>query len=246
MTTHADAPMVLQRRMLRACRGAGGRFKMADSLGTRLTGRDLLTRILAARSVLDRVLASDERMVGVLLPPTVGAAVVNAALALSGRVAVNLNYTSTQPILDVCIERAGLRHVISSPAFLPRVKLDLGSRLLDAGMLRKRATAFDKALAFVQARLMPLGMLEASLGLDRIGPDDPLTIIFTSGSTGDPKGVVLSQENVGSNVRAIDALVHISPSDVAGAWTSAPRMVVKLFVRHGRVSTIGQPKRARK
>jgi acyl-[acyl-carrier-protein]-phospholipid O-acyltransferase/long-chain-fatty-acid--[acyl-carrier-protein] ligase len=121
MTALADAPMVLQRRMLRACRGAGGRFKMADSLGTRLTGRDLLTRILAARSVLDRVLASDERMVGVLLPPTAGGAVVNAALALSGRVAVNLNYTTSQSILDLCIERAGLRHVISSPAFLGRV-----------------------------------------------------------------------------------------------------------------------------
>ena len=76
---HGDAPMVLQRLLLRACRGAGGRFKMADSLGTRLTGHDLLTRILAARSVLERVLAADERMVGVLLPPSVGAAVVNAA-----------------------------------------------------------------------------------------------------------------------------------------------------------------------
>ena len=122
---------------------------MADSLGTRLTGRQLLMRILAARSVLERVLAPDERMVGVLLPPTAGAAVVNAALALMGRVAVNLNYTTSQAILDTCIERARLRHVISSPAFLARVKLDLGTRLLDAGGLRTQLTVFDKVAAAV-------------------------------------------------------------------------------------------------
>ncbi|MFM9023884.1 MAG: acyl-[ACP]--phospholipid O-acyltransferase, partial [Planctomycetaceae bacterium] len=142
----AEPVPILQRRFLRACRSAARRRKMADSLGTRLTGRDLLVRTLVARRVLDRALGPDERMVGVMLPPTAGAAIVNAALALSGRVAVNLNYTSTQPILDVCIERAHLRHVISSPQFLSRVNLAVGDRLLDAGGLRTQATAVDKAV----------------------------------------------------------------------------------------------------
>jgi acyl-[acyl-carrier-protein]-phospholipid O-acyltransferase/long-chain-fatty-acid--[acyl-carrier-protein] ligase len=226
--------MVLQRRMLRACRSAGKRLKVADSLGTRCTGSELLTRILVAKRVLDRVLAPDEKMVGVLLPPTAGAAIVNAALALSGRVAVNLNYTSSQPILDVCIERAKLKHVITSPVFLSRVKLDVGSLLLDAGELRKRATASDKLLGYVQATLVPLGLLDQLFGLDRIRPDDPLTVIFTSGSTGDPKGVVLTQENVGSNVRAIDALVHISPSDVALG-------VLPFFHSYGYTTTLWTP-----
>jgi acyl-[acyl-carrier-protein]-phospholipid O-acyltransferase/long-chain-fatty-acid--[acyl-carrier-protein] ligase len=220
--------------MLRACRSAGSRMKVADSLGTRMTGRDLLLAMLVVKRVLDRVFAADEKRVGVMLPPTVGAAVVNAALALSGRVAVNLNYTSSQSILDVCIERAGLRHVISSPVFLARVKLDVGSRLLDAGGLRKQATALDKGIGFVQARLMPLGMLESVLGLERIRPDDPLTIIFTSGSTGDPKGVVLSQENVGSNVRAIDHLLHLSPGDVALG-------VLPFFHSYGYTTTLWTP-----
>lgn len=211
----AVPPASLQRLLLRACRAAGRRLKVADSLGTRLTGDELLLRILAARAVLERELAPDERMVGVMLPPTAGAAVVNAALALSGRVAVNLNYTCSQSILDVCIERARLRHVISSPAFLSRVKLDVGDKLLDAGELRKRLTTLDKARAWALARLVPLPLLERLLGVHRVRGDDVLTVIFTSGSTGDPKGVVLSQENVASNVRAIDALLHLSPADVA-------------------------------
>ena len=208
-------PPSLQKQFLRACRTAGKRLKVADSLGTRLTGHELLVRVLAVRALLERTLAPDERMVGVMLPPTAGAAVVNAAIALSGRVSVNLNYTCTQPILDVCIERAGLRHVISSPPFLARVKLTLDGRLLDAGDLRKRLTTTDKVRAWALARLAPLPLLERWLNVDQIRGEDVLTVIFTSGSTGDPKGVVLSQENVASNVRAIDSMLHLSAADVA-------------------------------
>ncbi len=226
--------MILQRRMLRACRSAARRLKMADSLGTRLTGRELLIRILAARSVLERVLGPDEKMVGVLLPPTAGAAIVNAALALSGRVAVNLNYTASQSILDLCIERARLKHVISSPLFLSRVKLDVGATMLDAGDLRKQLTAADKLLAFVHATITPISILEKLLVLDRIKDSDVLTVIFTSGSTGDPKGVVLTQENVGSNVRAIDALLHLSAADVALG-------VLPFFHSYGYTTTLWTP-----
>jgi acyl-[acyl-carrier-protein]-phospholipid O-acyltransferase/long-chain-fatty-acid--[acyl-carrier-protein] ligase len=207
--------MVLQRQMLRALRSAGKRLKVADSLGTRLSGRELLIRILAARRVLERELDPTEKRVGVFLPPTAAAVVVNAALALSGRVAVNLNYTVSQPILDTCIRLAGLKHVISSPTFLKRVELDVGDTLLDAATLRKKLTLADRVVAAFQATVLPVGMLDSALGLDRIRPDDVLTVIFTSGSTGDPKGVVLSVKNVGSNVQAIDRLVHLSAGDVA-------------------------------
>lgn len=228
------ATFVLQRRLLRACRSAAGRLKMADSLGTTLTGRELLTRILVAKRVLDRVLGPDEKRVGVLLPPTAAGAIVNAALALSGRVAVNLNYTSAQPILDVCIERAGLAHVISSPLFLARVKLSVGERLLDAGDLKKLASTSDKLVGFLQATVLPLPLLERLLGLHALRPDNVLTVIFTSGSTGDPKGVVLTEENVCSNVRAIDQLLHLSPGDVAIG-------VLPFFHSYGYTTTLWTP-----
>ena len=208
-------PMVLQRRMLRALRSAGPRLKVADSLGTRLSGSELLLRILAARRVLERELDPAEQRVGVFLPPTAAAVVVNAALALSGRVAVNLNYTVSQSILDTCIRLAGLKHVVSSPTFLKKVNLNVGDTLLDAASLKKKLTLADRLAALVQAKLLPIGMLESLLGLDRISPDDVLTVIFTSGSTGDPKGVVLSVNNVGSNVQAVNQLVHLSAGDVA-------------------------------
>jgi acyl-[acyl-carrier-protein]-phospholipid O-acyltransferase/long-chain-fatty-acid--[acyl-carrier-protein] ligase len=42
---------------------------------------------------------------------------------------------------------------------------------------------------------------------------DELTVIFTSGSTGDPKGVVLTNHNIGSNVEAIDHVIHLRSDD---------------------------------
>jgi acyl-[acyl-carrier-protein]-phospholipid O-acyltransferase/long-chain-fatty-acid--[acyl-carrier-protein] ligase len=147
---------------------------------------------------------------------------------------VNLNYTSAQPILDVCMERAGLKHVISSPLFLARVKLAVGDRLLDAGELKQRATVLDKVQGFLQATVVPVPLLERALGLHRLRPEDPLTVIFTSGSTGDPKGVVLSEENVCSNVRAIDQLLHLSPADVALG-------VLPFFHSYGYTTTLWTP-----
>jgi long-chain acyl-CoA synthetase len=44
-------------------------------------------------------------------------------------------------------------------------------------------------------------------------PDDAATIIYTSGTTGDPKGVVLSHDNIFSNVMAVLEVFRIGPTD---------------------------------
>jgi acyl-[acyl-carrier-protein]-phospholipid O-acyltransferase/long-chain-fatty-acid--[acyl-carrier-protein] ligase len=157
-------------------------------------------------------------------------------LATARKIAVTLSPldVAQSRLGGVTLAKAGLRHVISSPAFLTRVKLDVGERLLDAGGLRTQLTAFDKIAAFVHATLTPLPWLDRMLGLDAIRPEDVLTVIFTSGSTGDPKGVVLTVENVGSQVRAIDNLLHLSTSDVALG-------VLPFFHSYGYTTTLWTP-----
>jgi acyl-[acyl-carrier-protein]-phospholipid O-acyltransferase/long-chain-fatty-acid--[acyl-carrier-protein] ligase len=59
----------------------------------------------------------------------------------------------------------------------------------------------------------PVALLDRMLGLRRMSGDDELTVIFTSGSTGEPKGVVLTHHNIGSNVEAIDQVVHLRSDD---------------------------------
>ena len=103
------------RRRLRAT-------KISDTTGASLTGGEVLTRALVLRRLLRRsVLAQDEQNVGVLLPPTAAAVVTNFALTLDNRVVVNLNYTLSSELLNSSIAQAGVRHVLTSRAFLERV-----------------------------------------------------------------------------------------------------------------------------
>ena len=82
MNRHPES--VLPRSFLRMCRRNLWRAKVADSSGAELTGASLLTRtLILLRLLLGHVLDPDEQYVGVLLPPSVGAVVTNAALALA-------------------------------------------------------------------------------------------------------------------------------------------------------------------
>jgi acyl-[acyl-carrier-protein]-phospholipid O-acyltransferase/long-chain-fatty-acid--[acyl-carrier-protein] ligase len=201
--------------MIRQCRQARQRMKVADSGGTTLSGGRLLTAALVLRRIFEReVLAADEKHVGVLLPPTAGGALVNATLALMRRVSVNLNYTLSNEGVNECIRRAGIEHVLTSRKVLEKFPFDLEAEPVFLEDVRTRATRADKLAAFAWANLMPLSLLERRLGLHKIKPDDLLTIIFTSGSTGEPKGVMLTHGNVGSNVAAIEEAVHIHERDV--------------------------------
>ena len=205
---------VLPRSVVRTCRKSLFRMKIADSSGAALSGGKLLTSILVMRRLLERlVLGTADERVGVLLPPTNGAAIANAALTLSGRVAVNLNYTMSDADVNFCIREAGIRHVLTSRAFLKRKPMQLEADVVLLEDLPAQASAGDKILAALSAYLEPALLLERRLGLQKIQHNDLLTIVFTSGSTGRPKGVMLSHYNVLSNIIAVNELFDINRRD---------------------------------
>lgn len=189
--------------------------KLADSAGTVLSGGGALTKSLALARLLRReVLAPDERFVGVLLPPSVPGVLANAALALAGRVAVNLNYTLSAEALNHCVKTAGIRRVLTARRVLDRLPIEVDAELVPLEDFRERVTLADKLAAAAGAYAIPARLLDWLLGLDKIEPNDLATVIFTSGSTGLPKGVMLSYENVRANIEAIEAVSRIKSSDV--------------------------------
>jgi acyl-[acyl-carrier-protein]-phospholipid O-acyltransferase/long-chain-fatty-acid--[acyl-carrier-protein] ligase len=204
----------LLRNVISQLRNRAAATTLSDSTGASLTGRQTLLRALVMRRLLRRELATDERNVGVLLPPTVAAAVTNLALALDRRVAVNLNYSLSAELVRFSLKEAGLRHVITSRAFLERMPIDLGeAEVILIEDLAKEASAIDKGVAALLA-FLPLPLLERVLGIDAIPEDELMTIIFTSGSTGRPKGVMLPWRSIEANTGMVDALLQLRRDDV--------------------------------
>ena len=205
---------LLTRLFIRQCKARKRKPKIADSTGAELTGGDVLLRSLILRRLLRRhTLAPDEQYVGVLVPPSAPGFLVNMALALDKRVSVNLNYTVSSDVMNACIEMAGIKHVITSKKFMDKMDFKLNAEIVYLEDLKDKPTAMDKLVGYTQAHFWPASLLEASLGLGTIKPDDTLTIIFTSGSTGTPKGVMLTYANIGSNVEAINQVLHLRETD---------------------------------
>lgn len=215
MLLRKERSMIPALRFIRQCRLAWNRRKVADSSGVVLSGGHLLIGAMAFRRVLvGRILDSSASHVGVLIPPSVGGALANTALALSGKISVNLNYTLSDELMNFCIREAGIRQVITSRSLIEKKPMKLDAELIFLEDLKGQISVVDKGIAAVMARWIPLRLLSKILGLHRLRADDPLTVIFTSGSTGEPKGVVLSQNNIGSNLDAVNQLLRLNSCDV--------------------------------
>jgi acyl-[acyl-carrier-protein]-phospholipid O-acyltransferase/long-chain-fatty-acid--[acyl-carrier-protein] ligase len=203
----------LPRVFVHQARALGSRTALSDSTGATLTYGQTLLRALALGRVLSRTLGPAPN-VGLLIPPTVPSAVANLALALWGKVPINLNYTASQTLVDSSIEQSGITHVLTSAKVLDRFKITPKGTLVFLEDLREKVGLADKLWAATVARLVPIAAMGAFLpGLSGDHLDAPATVIFTSGSTGDPKGVVLSHRNVLSNVHQIGQHVRLLPDE---------------------------------
>ncbi|TWU48668.1 Bifunctional protein Aas [Rubripirellula tenax] len=211
---HRSQLPILAKGMIRVCRRRGGQMQAADSMGTEVSGREMLIRILALRRTLRReVFSDDEKYVGVLLPPSVGGVIVNIALAMDQRISANLNYTVSSDVMNHCIAEVGIKHVLTSERFLSKLDVKIDAEVILLDTLKDKVTKLDKAIAFIQATVVPASLLDRILGLSNVDGDDILTIIFTSGSTGMPKGVLLSNANISHNVDAIERAVKLDMND---------------------------------
>ena len=203
----------LPRAFVRTARKHPFRFAAADAQNKRVTFGSELVRTVFLAGRLKKIWQS-QKMVGLLLPPSVPGALVNFAVLLAGKVPVNLNYTVSEETLASCVRQCDIKTVITSKTFLEKVKLKVPCQTVFVEESAANPGAVEKITAIVMAFLLPVGLLERALGREKkVTLDDLATVIFSSGSTGEPKGVMLSHYNVAANIEQLEQVFGLGKSD---------------------------------
>lgn len=207
-----DPRRTLDRALVHSARRYPRRFAMADARTPAMSfGSMLVKTIFVARRL--RPHWKDQPMVGILMPPSVGGALANYAATLLGLLPVNLNYTASNEVIASCARQCNLQTVVTSKAFLEKVpKIEIPGRTLLLEDVLAEPKTREKIVA-VLAWLLPFALLKRALGAKPCSTDDLATIIFSSGTTGDPKGVMLTHNNLIANVRQMTQVFVLSAND---------------------------------
>lgn len=191
-----------------------------DSQRKPLNYQQLISRIFILGQYINKHTATDEKVIGILLPNSIACVVNFFAIQCYGRIPSLLNFSSgTKNLLSAC-ETAEIKTIYTSHKFIENANLsDCITKLAEAGIhmvytedLKNKINVFNKLSGLIKAQF-------AETVYNRLNPtvscEDPAVILFTSGSEGSPKGVVLSHKNILANNYQMAARVAFNRQDIA-------------------------------
>ncbi len=172
-------------------------------------------KLLGAATALSRHLKQKcaERRIGIVLPPGKGGVVANLAVALAGKIPVNLNFTSARESITSAINQAELKTIVSARAMEKRLEdfpwTPNVIRLDDILPSMKLAILYWWILCLTS----PAILLVRLLHIPRIGDRTEALLLFTSGSAGAPKGVPMTHRNILGNVSQFAVLLDLQKDE---------------------------------
>lgn len=197
--------------LLRARRQFGGKREIiVDGDERKLTYDEVVRAAFALGSALKANTKAGEN-VAVMLPTGAGAVIAFFALQAYGRIPAMFNFT------------AGSRNLISAGRAAEVTKIVTAHQFIEKGNLEPLIEELENEfeliyLEDVREALSLKDKLAGALGpyvpsFFKASPNYKKTgvVLFTSGTEGEPKGVVLSHENVLANVEQVRAHIDLYP-----------------------------------
>ncbi len=165
-----------------------------------LTYGQILAVSLAFARRLKKI--TNNRRVGIILPPGKGATIANLACMFCGKTPVNFNYSSSEDAFHSSVRQSGVDWFITADPFMRKLQGFPWPPQRDLIFIeRELRQLLGSAKRYgAMAKLLPTGFMVKHFKLDRPTGEDEAVLLFTSGSSGEPKGVPLTNHNVLANI----------------------------------------------
>ena len=206
------------------------RFDRTDALSTKVRGvwepmshRTIMARVRhTALGLADMGIVAQER-VAILSENRPEWLIADFACICSAITDVPIYPTLPADQLPYLLNDSGARAIFVSNADQAKKVASIRSEVPGLqwiiGFSATKADGCDFTLADIEAKGAALDNAERATTFKRdalaVMPDQLVTLIYTSGTTGNPKGVMLTQDNLYSNVIATKTSLQVSTSDLA-------------------------------
>ncbi len=206
------------------------RFDRSDALSTKVNGawepmshRMIMERVRrTALGLADMGIVAQER-VAILSENRPEWLIADFACVCSAITDVPIYPTLPAEQLPYLLNDSGARAIFVSTADQAKkvasIRHDVPGLQWIIGFAATTADGCDFTLADLEAKGAALDNTERATTFKRdalaVTPDQLVTLIYTSGTTGNPKGVMLTQDNLYSNVIATKTSLQVSTSDLA-------------------------------
>lgn len=197
--------------ILAAAREFGhGKVAIIDGDGTEVDYKTVIRGGFALGAYFKGRLKKQET-VGIMLPTSTGAVVAFCSVLVAGRLPAMLNFSAGSANIKSAMKAAKISKIITARKFIELGGLEpLISELeTAAGIIYLEDVRESLGLWHKLAAL--LGPTLPMLFHNRQNYKQPGVVLFTSGTEGEPKGVVLSHQNIVANVEQVRAHIGFSP-----------------------------------